>query len=537
MRVLIVDDENHVLEGLKKTIDWAKLDVEDLDFANNGEMAWEKFQHSAPDILITDMNMPKMNGVELIKQIRKVDTELPIIILSGYDDFSYTREAIHHNVTRYLLKPTVPQEIERELQEVLEEMKQTRLQKKLFTQVREQLDSNMPLLREQFLHHMITTGLNHNELDAGKLSFYQLDPEITRSATVMFVKLYKTDRRNQITEYEWQLFKFAASNIIEEIITTHGKGKGYVIHYIDRGLPVLLYGSENELLLKTKEIAQEIIHSISMYLSLDVNVGIGQIVQQTIKYPLSYKEAVEALEYCELEGLNQYLYIRDIKSLVSEWPKYPVDKIRLLTEALVRMDPEEVTSRWLDIEQTLNKVQNIPLSFIQTMCISILSNLLLQIMESEYLLIDSDKMTAMLRNIHQHESTKALIQSMQTEIFYLLGLLKDNAAQQQQTPYVNYVKKVVEGNFDQKISFAQLAKELNISRNYLSNIFKRETGVSFMTYLTDFRISKAKDLLLRREYMVYEIAEKVGYRDPAYFSRMFKAETGMSPFEYMMNEE
>src|SRR5690606_8422190 len=123
MRALIVDDEKHVLEGLRTMIPWREIGIEELDFAEDGETGWLQYGQCKPDLVITDMNMKKMNGIELIRRIRETDSEIPILILSGFDDFAYTKTAIQLNVTRYILKPSLPEEIEYEIRDVIGELR------------------------------------------------------------------------------------------------------------------------------------------------------------------------------------------------------------------------------------------------------------------------------------------------------------------------------------------------------------------------------------------------------------------------------
>ena len=127
--------------------------------------------------------------------------------------------------------------------------------------------------------------------------------------------------------------------------------------------------------------------------------------------------------------------------------------------------------------------------------------------------------------------------AMRKRLEELLQGLRRFILERSESPHVAKVKRIVVQHYHEQILFGRLAEEMNISRNYLSMIFKKETGVSFMTYLTNYRIGKAKELLLQKRYMVYEIAQLTGYQDAAYFSRIFKHVTGMTPVEYIMQQE
>jgi two-component system response regulator YesN len=535
MKLLIVDDEKHVLEGLRQTIDWKTLGVDNLEFAENGQEAWDKYQKAAPDILITDMYMPKMNGIELIRNIRNEDVHIPIVILSGYDDFSYTQEAIHHRVDRYILKPSIPDEIQRELGDIINELKRKRQQRHMFMEISQQMDSSIPVLREQFLYQMLTTVVTDNDLSDTKLEFYHIDSTIKLSAVVMTVKIYRSDARNELSESEWQLFKFAVSNIIEEILSR--SGHGYPLRFMDDRLTVIVYGNlPSESAAEAKAIATEIINLINDYLQLDVNIGIGQAYDNVRKYSNSYRESKDALEFVESEGINQFAASEELKKSSIVWPQYPIEQIRLLGESLLQADNAKAQSIWSEIERVLLDWPNVPFSYLQTMCMSIMSTLVMQIMESEHYTIDADRIASTLGGAQKQYTLVKLKAWIQSEIQQWVEMVEVQAKAREATPYVDHVKSVVAAKYNEKISFSQLAKELSISRNYLSHTFKMETGTSFMDYLTNYRIRKAKELLRKKQFMVYEVADKVGYPDPAYFSRMFKNVTGLSPMEYMMQE-
>ena len=152
-------------------------------------------------------------------------------------------------------------------------------------------------------------------------------------------------------------------------------------------------------------------------------------------------------------------------------------------------------------------------------------------------ILDSDGIARMLDSMQQAQTVKSLMEAMRQRLGELLQGLQRFSMEQSESPHVAKIKRIVARHYHEQILFGRLAEEMNISRNYLSMMFKKETGVSFMTYLTNHRIGKAKELLLQRRHMVYEIAEMTGYQDAAYFSRMFKHVTGMTPVEYIMQHE
>ncbi|XID91236.1 helix-turn-helix domain-containing protein [Paenibacillaceae bacterium WGS1546] len=536
MRALIVDDEKHVLEGLRTMIPWREIGITELDFADDGDTGWLRFARNRPDLVMTDMSMKRMHGTELIRKIRETDGEIPILVLSGYDDFAYTKTAIELNVTRYILKPSVPGEIEREIRDVLQELRRKQREKSIFADVRQQLERSVPILREQLLHQIVTAGIRQRELPADKLEFYRLSPAIFECGVVMSVKLYKSEREQFDVERQWQLYKFAVANIAEELLGRHDAG--YVLRYADDRLPIVLIGgSPDGLVDRARRLAALIVDAVRSYLRVDLNVGIGQSCEDPARYAISLKESVEALELGELEGVNQINAYSDAEPDSPRRIRYPAEQIQRLSEALLAMERTAARSAWESIRRELLEESRTPIAYMHAVCTGMVSNLVLKLMEHDSRLIDPQRISELLPHIHQHRTLDGLVAWMSERIDEFYAAVEERNRDQRGPTYVEYVKKAVAERYNRKISFAELAGELNINRNYLSNLFKKEEGVSFVSYLGNYRIAKAKALLMKKRYTVYEIAEMVGYQDPAYFSRMFKNATGVSPIEYVLNQE
>ena len=536
MKAIIVDDERHVLEGLRKMIPWEQLGIHRLEFADNGESAWQLFRQDPPDIVMTDMNMKGMNGIELVRRIRGVDPDIPIVVLSGYDDFAYTKTAIELDVTRYILKPSMAGEIEREIRDVLTETRQKQREKSKLLDVKRQFEHSVPILREQLLDQIVSSSMRREGLTGDKLSFYGLSPQVFDGGLLLSVHIYRSSRAETQEERQWQLFKFAVSNIVGELLAE--EEGGYLLRYVDNRLPILLTGGKPDLLAaRADKLGRRIVEAVQSYLRIDLNIGIGRYYPEASRYVLSLKEAAEAAELGELEGMNQVLAYSEEMSEYRQQVRFPAVQVQQLGEALVTMDRAAVHSIWLDICRTLTEGKYASLAHLHTVCTGILSNLALKLMEHDSKLMQAEYASDMLLGLHRHRVLEELIGWMSDRIDDMYARIAERHHDQGSPSYVEAVKNAVSERYAGKISFAALARELNLSRNYLSNLFKKETGVSFIAYLGDYRIGKAKALLLKKRYSVYEIAGMVGYQDAAYFSRAFKQATGHSPLEYVMSRQ
>jgi two-component system response regulator YesN len=397
------------------------------------------------------------------------------------------------------------------------------------------LEQSLPILREQFLYDMLTVGMKERDIIDSRIRFLHLEDLVFNGGLVMSLIIHREDNEKTELEKDWQLYKFAAYNVAHEIVTK--SGKGYVLRYMEDRLPILLFGTQEETLYRAKRIAEELIGSIGTYLELNANVGIGRWYGQFSAYPLSYKESRDMLTMVEYEGYQKIFDAQQSKEYPREtWPAYPLEQIRQLSEALLRIDHESVMEKWANIELTLLNERGSSLKYIKTVCISIVNSLVLYILEEDPTKLELSQLAQFLQSIQAAQNHHALMKQIADILLQLLELLEQKYNPGKQYSYVQFVKKAVAENYQTNISFSQLADDLHLTRNYLSSIFKSVTGDSFSNYLTFYRIERAKDLMKTHRYMIYEVSEMVGYSDPAYFSRVFKNVTGISPTDYTIGK-
>lgn len=531
MKVLIVDDDAYVVNGLKSMISWGDLGIKEIMTAKDGEEGWKIFQQSCPDLLITDVYMPRMIGLELIKQIRDVNEDVPVIILSGYDEFHYAKEAVQLNVSQYILKPAVFTEIENILKIVVTEKFVANKKEQYFHSLRCHLDQSVPIFREQFLFDMLSGALMERDITDHRTQFLDIDGRVFNGGLVMSLMIYRNLNDKTESELDWQLYKFAAHNIAQEIIQS--KGNCYLLRYMEDRLPILLYGSKEETLQKAKKIAGEFIGSVGAYLELNANAGIGRWYARFTAYPISHKESRDVLNMVEYEGYQQIFDAEEKREQSGEtWHAYPFEYVRQLTEALYRLDHEHVIQHWEEIECMLLDGKGGSLKYLKTLCISMINNLVLYGMKEDPSTLELGQMAQFLQDIQTASNQQILMKRIRDILNQLLETLEAKYRLGKQNSYVQYVKRFVAEHYQDNISFAEISKELHVSRNYLSSLFKNETGESFTNYLTHYRIERAKEIIQMGRYMIYEISDMVGYSDPAYFSRVFKNVVGINPTDY-----
>ncbi|GGG02387.1 response regulator [Paenibacillus abyssi] len=526
MKILIVDDEQRIIEGLREFLPWEQLGIEELLTADSGESGYQVFVDHVPDIIITDIMMSGISGLDMIRQIRKRDESLPILVLSAYDLFSYAKEAVDLGVTRYILKPIVYADIEAMVGEVVKELKAKKMLQEFELRSRQQIRTNMEALKEKFLYDVLTLPMRFDDYFVKDLDYYGVPPGFLEGGIVMTLQAFRSNNGKITCEKHWKIYRFAVKNIVHEVLS--GWQPSYHLPFHDDRMTVIFVGPDaGQLLEAARSATSEIIHQIYAYLEIEVNAAIGRWYPHPSEYSRSFKESIEVLKFSEFEGYKRIDFIEDIQETAySGVTEYPLKDMQVLIEAVSRKEWKEAKGVWEDIASFITaREEAVSFDFVRMLCASLISALIVSGGRRE-------KDFSALLEAQNYQTKRELIA-------YVRRLMEQRAesgpAKKNQSSYVSYIQKYVDEHYHEEISFSQLAKDMHLSRPYLSYLFNRDTGETFANYLIQYRVNIAKKIMQSSQYlMVREVASMVGYSDPAYFSRIFKNITGMSPSEYQM---
>ena len=521
LKVFLVEDEFVIREGIKNNIDWETHGYEFCGEAGDGELAYPMIQRLRPDIVITDIRMPFMDGLELSRLIRRELPDIEIIILSGYQEFEYAKEAIKLGVAQYLSKPINGEELLAELEELSAKIEE----KRRATQIRErylkEMEENTLRERKKLFQSLVVGDNTAAELleSAERLG-------IDLSAPWYNIILFKTQSlRHAQDEYSGSLIR------IEEELRSLEDGTTVVS--FDRNLEgkafLLKAESEEQLQLQQQEYIEKIKDIMEKYEHVRYFGGIGRPVNRLRELPDSFEQASHAFAHRYLVQDSRILdggYLAqgteeehfDIKQVN---PKQ-IDRTRI-QEFLKQGDREEVV---YFVEEFFRDLSNKALQYITMDAYFCVADFL------ESLSTDTqDPETP-----SQDEKTQ---QDSDSAIQYIIRILdkaleaRDRAASSRYDDVVEQVMKYIEENYaEEELSLNLLASHVNFSPNHLSMIFSQQTGMSFIKYLTDYRMNKAKELLRCTGKRSSLISQEVGYKDPHYFSYLFKKTQGMTPTQY-----
>ncbi len=534
---MLVDDEPHILEALQHHIGWAGLNLRVIGTAVSGTEAYKLCRELRPDLVMTDVYMPGMSGLELVQQLRAELPDIRIVILSGFEEFENARQAMRYGVDHFLLKPAGVKEIEAVLGEIMQDMDVAEQKKRLEERYKREVDRMLPYLREKLFYELLTTRYQQDELPNERLEYLEI--EKPRRIVAVSLRITRPAFLTKLRERDWQLLRFGAGNIAEEMLRDELSGwpeiQGFVIDYSENVLVLLLFQREeaDEPLYRAAEaLSRKTTEKIMTYLKIEAIAGIGSIRSGICEVIDSYLESREALEAAEFQGAARVYSYREWSQLQSSADSY-TPLLKMWNDVLPGKDMDKVEGKWAAIHAELQAKTQTTLTELQTFGVGLWSSMILFWNEQFPLTPPPYTMSQFLQDIHTRYTHNEFVKWLDELVnMWIQGCIKEFMGRKSNR-LVEKIKEYVEMNYDQEISFAAISKELYVHPKYLSQLFKRVTGENFVNYLNRFRIRKAVEYLQSGQHMVYEVSEMVGFNNPAYFSQVFKIVTGKSPSEYM----
>lgn len=531
-KIAIIDDERQVLQGMKRAIPWEELDAKWVGEALNGAEGLNMIRTARPDIIITDIYMPIMNGLDMIEQLRKEGFNGKIIILSGYSDFEHARQALRHNVSDYVSKPislpTLKVILSKVIQELVDEderrMKQGELEQKL-------------MLYEPFIEKEWVRSAAIGTLDSSYRNG-ELLPQPFRfwsdtSHAVIGIELVRDERARKYSVSDWNLFRFAVSNIVYELASKVFPFVEYTdLHSTRAVLIIHPEGDNEERVCKAMEaLGIRIIESVTKYLKLVSRVGIGGIKSDWTQIPDSTEEAFRAIDMRQLRvspPLELFTYQGEATNEEEQVALFPVKFSYELANAMKTVQESKAQQLVADYIGELESHTGITPDYVQMLGSELWGIISYCLYEAGYVLDDlftNDQIAKELKGLVQPDQLKRWLMD-KISIICVSRQWKGSSKHRQ---VVDFMTNYIHEHYAEDLTLADLSDKVFISRNHLSIIFKNMTGETFNTYLTRVRIEKARELLLERNMLVYEVAESVGYKNIPYFSILFKKMTGMNP--------
>ena len=525
--VYFVEDEYMLREHIKANKIWSNGSYTLCGDASNGEDAWQDIQALHVDILITDIRMPFMDGLELSRLVRESRPEIKVIILSGYDDFAYAKQALALGVTDYLLKPLKPEDMIKTLDRAAQMIDEERRQKQSLSSLQEMANESLELNQQKFLTQLCTGFLPEHVITA-KMRSLQLHLQAN-----VYVGCILSVQRGQPTSYDESYLTFLdCANIIREFTKTHQDLFSFSSN-MGQFRFIVLGNTVSAVLEKANVYMNKLYYLLQTELNWEgITAIIGNPCNKIVEIYASMMSAQVALGLLPQAPGNSIFLASDCNRLVSNLQYTSLEK-EMFRNLLVCGTLEDVSTFSASITSKLEQEQMSHL-YLTYVCLDILtavSDFMKELgcttstvpdisIPSVIQMFDSCKDLSGFRDALRSLATQAIIMRDQRK-----GGKNDNVIWQAR----NFMQQhFMEPDIDLK----EVAGHVNITPAYFSTLFKQETGQCFIEYLTFLRISKAKELLKTTQKRTGDIAFEVGYSDQNYFSKLFKKCTGMSAREF-----
>lgn len=529
-KVIIVDDEAVVRIGLKNTINWNEHGFELIGDYANGREAWDAVELNRPELVISDISMPFMDGLELAGLISAQFPYIKMIILTGFDEFEYAQQAIRLKISDFILKPITAQEIRLLLDRIKAEMDEENQRREDLGRLNHQLEQSLPLLKERFLERLVAVGLSKVEIEE-RFAYFNLPP-VSPLYLVMVVDIDDFGERElPFYEHDAEFLRFAAFDIFQETLE-----RDHILTFRTREerMVAIICGQENENFLYEQvfSLAEEVRYHVEKYLKFTVTIGIGRTCTRAEQLPLSYKSALSVIDYRFLLGKNRVFSIMDIEGKPSNAMPLSLDWDRKLATAvktgavqdayhLIEMGVAELKTSLAPVEACMLQMQKVVLS---------LMNSIQELAIHEH--VHPFDQQIKLMNVFRFKTLDEIEVWLKDEVSSVISAITDNRNYLTNMQIHRAVEYIDTNYANEKMSLQDLCRHVLMSTSYFSLVFKQHTGETFIEYLTGVRVAKAKELLHSSTLKLYEIAEQVGYKDPNYFSILFKKHTGITPKDY-----
>ena len=515
--IVIADDEVELRQALIRRIDWEKVGFQVVGQAENGAEALELVEKLEPDLLLTDVRMPFMSGIELAREVREIRPTMQIAFLSGFDDFTYAQQAIQYNIISYMLKPISSVELTEELKKIKKKIdeKFEEFTSKIAEQEQKSLTGfAMPLLLDSFQRGSGREG----ELVAEAVNSGFLQADHTQMHYAVIVASFWDDEGKNCTGEK-------SANAVHRILRKYMR---HVSFYTGGRVISLLAATRGSLDKYLHIIVEDISQSMKRIVNLSSSIGVSRIVPGLSSCHEAYIEAMDAMGYSRRSDMG-ICFIADIERS-GTFDQERIQTVVNEIEGLLRSGTQEevrdcVCGLFNQMEQEDSPVMTIQLVMVQI--IAAVFRLVYAVVGGEA--VESLQKASPLQNQWFFENTREMQERYLTFCLAARDLLAEHR-KKSSSVICDMALDIIDNRFsDPSLSLNSISGEISVSPNYLSSLMKRSTGSTFMDLLTKKRMETAKSLLLETQMKVREISEKCGYNDQHYFSYCFKKYEGVSP--------
>lgn len=505
-KAMIVDDEEMIRKGIFNFIQWNSLGISEVRMASSGIEALDLMKESKVDIMITDICMREMNGLDLVKKVNSLNEKTRIIVLTGYDSFEYAQKCCKMRVDDYILKPVDEIELEKTVKRLIDDIKNEKA--RLFN---EKINSRISGLSEQLKIEQIMQNLIYKRIKADNteevLDYLDKDGDLQIAIVVPFID------DNPKWKQHFELLNLSIKNACIEVFDCNKEG----ITFEDENKNIIIAMFLNSRLKKTNKNVENLVQYLKREYNIKPKIILGSIVNELDRVNISYNDAFRLLKKEKAISFEE----NDVKGLSLFSNR--IQKIRsTMMENIENL--EKVMDTFESFIETVD-VYNLSKALVKKSCFDIGCGVYFSCIDKDIEIKDNifNSFLMSLQTCNTNDEVKITRD-------FILNLLKADIGESHEI--IRKAKLYINGHLNEDISVYSISEKLYLSPTYFSKLFKHITGEGCNSYIIRKRIEKAKSLLNTTSMKAGKIATLVGYKDTNYFSLAFKKQTGMSPTEY-----
>lgn len=523
-KVILVDDEAEVIDIMEAKIRWSELGFEVVGSAKNGVKALELVEKLQPDVVLTDIRMPYMDGLELSRKLNQDYPNIYIILCTGFDEFEYAKEAVHLDIKEYLLKPISAAELSESLMRLKENLDKEREEKLNVRKLENYFQESLPALQSNLFISLMEGRVSEEDYARFSAAY-----QVNMKGPLFCCIVFHTSENHVPEGMNPLLLSMSVEREIRQRLVEKWHCKEFL--YLGNTVLIMEMGSEEQMVPITDE-CDRFCRWAYRVMGAVVTAGIGTVCDNLFNINLSYEGAREAVSYRVLYGTQRAINIREIVpkeqatlSLLEE------GRMQDLFRAIRVGNPEKIEEA---VQKEIQKIHKhtVTIGQYHLAAMETVSNFYKFCANNS---LDFNEIAGNVPNLYEKvpQMDESSLTSWMNEMARMISEELKTARNSTSHRLVTEAQLLVREKYmDASISLDVVCSILGVSNSYFSSVFKKETGKSFISYLTDYRMDIAEELILSGETKSYKVAEKVGYLDANYFSYVFKKRFGVSPSKY-----
>lgn len=523
--LLIADDEFHIRNGILQFVPWKELSIEAVVEAADGLAALSMYEQAKPNVLLLDINMPGISGLEVGRRIREKDPDAQIIFLTGYDDFDKAKEAISLQASDYLLKPVAYGELVQALSKASCKIAEVLEKNEYVVHLERKIHEFSPAASERILLDWLQHQRSPSEAEA-LLSDLGVVIPLHAPYLIYAVEIDDFHRyMDDVSQRDRDLYLYAYKKLAQEVFESAGR-TAHVIHFSPSRLIIIVVLGDR-ILAETEwnADAERLKEAYRNYLKLSITIGVSRPADNAVGLPAAYREAVMAVDHRSYVGGGITIPYRLVEPAVVSGKRLLGKELYLMSEIRSGNDTNVINT----LTEWCEELRELPLPDAKMIASQLLLFVMRLMKEAEVKVdaIHADPIGSVMKCETSKEVT-GHVTSFVMEVGKAIHSVKNRPSMK----VMEKAKQWIRQHLAEEINLTKLAGYLHMSPNYVSTLFKQSTGETFIEFVTRMRFERAKELLSDPGLKMHEISASIGFTDANYFSIAFKKHHGISPSEF-----